>query len=224
MTPTFESLAAHCGIALPPMLARLHADGRTRYGANREDWQANWREYTLRAQPLLSSVYDFEWIDAAKAERIVEEWLHPRFQDGRAFLPFAISGAGDAYCLMRNAAGEMAGAGMVWHDRGDSAMEAASFEQFVFARLVESALDLEHLLDDFSPAQARDCVLADFEAAAAYLPGAAADALRALATAAEPVEDDSTGMIGGDVAARALSIYPAFQSPRFVVVPRWECE
>ncbi|SDY05898.1 hypothetical protein [Lysobacter enzymogenes] len=224
MTPTFETLAAHCGIALPPMLARLLADGCTRYGASREDWQANWREYTLRAQPLLSSVYDFEWIDAAQAARIAEEWLHPRFQDGRAFLPFAISGAGDAYCLMRTAAGEAAGAGMIWHDRGDSAMEAASFEQFVFARLVESALDFEHLLDDFSPAQARDCVLADFAAAAGYLPEAAANALRALAAAAEPVEDDSTGMIDEDVAERALSVYPAFESARFAVVPRWECE
>lgn len=224
MTPTFESLAAHCGIVLPPMLARLLADGRTRYGESREDWQANWREYTLRAQPLLSSVYDFEWIDAAQAARIVEEWLNPRFQGGRAFLPFAVSGAGDAHCLMRAATGEAAGVGTVWHDRADSAMEAASFDRFVCARLVESALDFEHLLDDFFPAQARDCVLADLEAAAGYLPEAAADAVRALAAAAGPVEDDATGMIGEDVAARALSIHPAFRSPPFAVVPRWQCE
>ncbi|SDY34812.1 hypothetical protein SAMN04487939_101960 [Lysobacter sp. yr284] len=223
MTATFQSLAAHCGIALPPMLERLLADGRTRYGSSREDWQANWFEYTLRARPLLSCVYDLEWIGPERARQIAEEWLDPRFQDGRAFLPFAISGAGDAYCLMRTATGEAAGAGMVWHDRGDSAMDAAGFEQFVFARLVESALDFEHLLDDFSPMQARECVLANLQAAASYLSDAPAQALRSLAAAAGPVADDSTGMIDEDVAARALSVYPAFESPRFAVVPRWEC-
>ncbi len=223
MTPTFQSLAAQCGIALPPMLARWQAEGRTRYGTSREDWQAHWRDYTISARSILSCVYDLEWIDAEQAQRIADEWLNPRFQDGRVFLPFAVSGAGDAYCLMRTASGEAAGVGLVWHDRGDSAMDAACFESFVFARLVDSALDFEHLLDDLSPAQARECVLANLEAVAGYLPQAPAQALRALAESAAPAADDSTGLIDESLAERTLSIYPAFESPRFAVAPRWEC-
>lgn len=223
MTSGFESLSAQSGIALPPMLARLLAEGRTRYGADRADWQANWRDYTLRARPLLSCVYDLEWIDAAQAQRIVAEWLNPRFQHGRAFLPFAVSGAGDAYCLMRAPQGAVE-VGMIWHDRGESAMEAASFEQFVFSRLVESAHDFEHLLDDFSADEARACVLANLQAVAGFLPGAPGDALRALAAAVGPQDDDATSAVGADAAQRASAVFAPFSSTLFAVVPRWECE
>lgn len=219
---TFASLAARTGIALPSSFIRLQADGKTRYGDNLEDWKSNWLEYSLKAQPLLSCAYDLEWIDPRQAEEIVEGWLEPRFQDGRRFMPFAISGAGDAYCLMPTAGGGI-GVGMIWHDRGDSAIESASFEHFLFATLVESAADFEHLLDDFSPAQASECVLANMRAAAAYLPMELNLALAELIPPDPPGDEDATGMISQALVDAALSVLPAFEPMRFPVVPRWRC-
>ncbi|KRB02384.1 SMI1/KNR4 family protein [Lysobacter sp. Root690] len=219
---TYESLAARAGIPLPSTFARLLADGRTRYGDNLADWKANWSDYTLRAQPLLSCAYDLEWIDAEQAGEIVDDWLNPGFQNGRAFLPFAISGAGDAYCLMTTAAGT-SGVGMVWHDRDDSAIETASFEHFVFTSLVESAADFEHLLDDFSSAQARECVLANMRAAAAYLPANLNHALDALISPQLPEDESDIAMISQATAEAAFGVLLPFAQERFAVVPRWQC-
>lgn len=219
---TYESLAARTGIPLPPTFARLIADGKTRYGENLDDWKANWSDYTLRAQPLLSCAYDLEWIGPEQAEEIAEAWLNPGFQHARAFVPFAISGAGDAYCLMTTAAGTIAVA-LVWHDRDDSAIETASFEHFVFTKLVESAADFEHLLDDFSPAQARECVLANVRAAAAYLPANLNHALAALISSRLPDDESDSAMISQVTAQAAFGVLPAFAQERFAVVPRWHC-
>lgn len=220
---TYESLALSAGLPLPPMFARLLADGMTRYGDDLADWKANWSDYTLQARPLLSCAYDLEWIDAGQASEIVGNWLNPNVQDGRAFVPFAISGAGDAYCLMATAAGAI-GVGLVWHDRDDSAIQTASFEHFVFERLVESAADFEHLLDDFSPRQARECVLANVRAAAAYLPANLRLALDALIAPESLDEENDVGMISSAMANAALGVVPAFEHERFAVVPRWMCE
>ncbi|KRA20918.1 SMI1/KNR4 family protein [Lysobacter sp. Root604] len=218
----FEMLAARTGIALPSSFIRLQADGRTRYGDNLEDWKSNWLEYSLKAQPLLSCAYDLEWIDPAQADEIVEGWLNPRFQDGRRFLPFAISGAGDAYCLMPSADGGV-GVGMIWHDRDDSAIESATFEHFLFAALVESAADFEHLLEDFSPAQARECVLSNIRVAAAYLPMELNLALAESIPQDPPGDEGATGMISRALVDATLSVLPAFEPTRFPVLPRWRC-
>ncbi|MGO1069166.1 hypothetical protein [Lysobacter sp. CA199] len=220
---TYESLAASSGIPLPSILVRLLADGKTRYGDGPADWKANWSDYTRKAQPLLSCAYDLEWIDAEQAGEIVENWLNPNFQDARAFVPFAISGAGDAYCLMATATGEV-GVSLIWHDRDDSAIQAASFEHFVFEQLVESAADFEHLLDDFSPEQARECVLANVRAAAVYLPADLNLALEALISPQSLDEESDCGMISSEIAKAALSVLPAFEQERVAVVPRWLCD
>lgn len=219
---SFESLAASSGIPLPPMFAKLSADGMNRYGENLADWKANWSDYTLKARPLLSCAYDLEWIGAEKAGEIVENWLNPGFQNARAFVPFAISGAGDAYCLMTTAAGDV-GVGLVWHDRENSAIQTASFEHFVFEQLVESAADFEHLLDNFSFEQARECVIANVRAAAAYLPADLNLALEALISPESLDEENDGGMISTEMAKAALSVLPLFEQERFAVVPRWMC-
>ncbi|QWF18497.1 hypothetical protein [Lysobacter capsici] len=219
---TYESLAARTGIPLPPTFVRLLADGKTRYGDDLADWKANWCDYTVRAQPLLSCAYDLEWIGPEQAGEIVEHWLNPGFQNARAFLPFAISGAGDAYCLMKTAAGDV-GVGLIWHDRDTSAIESASFDNFVFETLVESAADFEHLLDDFSPEHARDCVRANVSVAAAYLPANLNLALEDMISPQSLDEENDGGMISSAVAEAALSVSPPFERERFAVVPRWQC-
>ncbi|MGY5779076.1 hypothetical protein [Rhizobium sp. LEGMi135b] len=220
--PTFETISAQCGIALPPILGRLLHDGKTDYGRDQADWKLNWRDYTLNAQPILSCVYDLEWIGAGKALQIVEKWLNPTFQNGRRFLPFAISGAGDAYCLMPMATGGI-GAGLVWHDKGQSAVEMPSFESFIFSKLVESATDLEHLLDDFTPYEARRSVIANIEVIIPYLPWDLSDRLQMLISGDLAGDESDSSLITLEAAETALSPLPSFEKEYFSVVPRWEC-
>lgn len=220
--PTFETLSAQCGITLPPILSRLLEEGKTDYGRDQADWKLNWRDYTLNAQPILSCVYDLEWISVDKALQIVEIWLNPTFQNGRRFLPFAISGAGDAYCLMPMANGGI-GAGLVWHDKAQSAVEMPSFESFIFSKLVESAADLEHLLDDFTPDEARRSVIANIEVITPYLPRDLRDGLQILISGDLAGDESDPSLITVETAETALSLLPTFEKEYFSVVPRWEC-
>jgi hypothetical protein len=212
----FESMAAQLGFRLPSALIRLLADRRTSYGNDLNDWKLHWRSYMLKAQPILSCVYDLEWISPEKASQIVENWLNPTYQNGRWFLPFAQTGAGDAYCLTPTAAGEI-GVGLIWHDQATGAIESASFESFVFTKLVECAVDLDHLLDDFSPEEARQMLIANVEMMASYLAEDLNEALQVLIAQVTALESMP------DAAQTALGVLPAFEQERFSIVPRWEC-
>lgn len=221
---TFSALADAGGIALPATLRQLIDAGWTGYGADIEAWRADWKARTLAAQPVLSCVYDLEWIDAKQAGEFIGEWLNPAFQHGRRFLPFAQTGAGDAYCLTPLANGG-AGVALVWHDRGSSRIEAASFDAFVYEALVRSAADFSHLIDDdFSPAEAVQCVAANIAALKGYLPEAMKAGLECMLADAlpEPNEKEAV-MIGEETAQAALALLPEVEDAAFAVVARWEC-
>ena len=93
--PDFQALAEQTGLPLPPLLAQLLASGQTDYGP---DWPATWRERSLQGSPAFISWEDFEWQRAEDARTTISDWLNPEDQDGRRFLPFGESGAGDAFC------------------------------------------------------------------------------------------------------------------------------
>jgi hypothetical protein len=144
----FETLAVRTGIQLPKLLRDLIAAGKTTYGP---DWQTTYRDRIANDQPAMISVYDFEWIDAKQAENDVAEWLNPDSQSGRVFLPFASSGAGDAFCLMpfQTPDGRTEiGVAMIWHDDDASKIGYASFEDFVSVKLIETMGDFAHLVDE----------------------------------------------------------------------------
>ena len=164
---SFEHLSATTGIPLPSMLQRLIQDGKTSYGESRADWQENWRDRLLNTPPALSCAYDFEWIGAQDAEESIDHWLNPTAQMGSAFLPFAESGAGDCYCLIKTP--ELAGVGRVDHDGSEFSISHASFEDFVFYQLLESLADFSHLIDqDFKEEEAYRCVVADVRSLGPY--------------------------------------------------------
>jgi hypothetical protein len=125
---SFDDLSRRTGIEIPPLLAQLLAGG----------------------PPELASFSDFEWIDAAEAAGTIDEWLDAKWQDGRRFLPFAQSGAGDAYCLMPldgtgtgTGGGDTVGVAFVWHDAEESRIEHASFSDFVCAKFLQTFADME---------------------------------------------------------------------------------
>lgn len=229
---TYAALAQTTGIALPDLLQRLLADGLADYGTDVRDWVADWKTHTLAAQPVLSCVYDFEWITAADAQENITDWLNPAYQQGRRFLPFAQTGAGDLYCLTplspMTAADEGAGdigVALVWHDDDTSAISAASFDAFVFAALVHSATDVSHLTDEgFSAAEAMQCVLTNIQALAPLLPPAMQAPLEHVAqriTAGEEAAGDA--LISASTAQAALALLPAVADAPFPVRARWEC-
>lgn len=216
-------LAEDCGIALPAMLRQLIDAGHTSYG-DIAAWRADWKSNTLAARPVLSCMDDLEWIDAGQARETAEEWLNPAYQHGRRFLPFAESGAGDAYCLTPTADGGL-GVSLVWHDSDDARVAWASFEAFVFDALVRSASDIGHLVEDgFTPAGAVACVRANVGILKAYLPQAMQAELDRLMAGAPPVPTDaSTAWIDAASANAALTLLPPMADKPFEVVPRWEC-
>ncbi|NHZ43950.1 SMI1/KNR4 family protein [Massilia aquatica] len=133
MSDTFDALAASTGIALPTSLRHL-----IERGAN---------SYDDPERTAMAALYDFEWLSAPEAQAVIAGWLNPVKQNGNLFLPFARSGAGDAWCLVRLRSGEE-GVCMVWHDAGRSTLHYAGFDHFVVGEYLNVFAELDLLDDD----------------------------------------------------------------------------
>ena len=220
---TYAELAEASGIALPGALRQLIDAGLTGYG-DIEAWRSDWKGNTLAARPVLSCMADLEWIDAGQASETVQEWLNPAYQHGRRFLPFAETGAGDAYCLTPTADGGI-GVALVWHDSDDARIEWASFDAFAFDALLRSAQDCTHLIEDgFSPEESVTCVRENIHVLKAYLPDAMRAGLdRLLADAARCATGEPGALAGPDAVLAAEALLPPVDDETFDVVARWEC-
>lgn len=153
----YETLSTQTGIALPPLLKEFLASGKTHYGP---DWADTWRQRCLQDPPLFMSWQDFEWIDAEASREIIEGWLNPSAQNGRRFLPFAQSGAGDAWCLTPLDTHGV-GVALVLHDDEASSVAHACFDDFVCAGFLQAFADLSDQLDEFSEPEALQLLQAD---------------------------------------------------------------
>jgi|GEM_PF-298205 hypothetical protein len=141
----FEALSRATGIALPPLLHALLASGNTTYFPQ---WFDAWNDPEQpRVVPFLSW-WDYEWIDAEESARGIAGWLHPEAQEGRRFLPFAQSGAGDLYCLVPDDAGNV-GVALAWHDDDRCEIGHRTFDDFVYAQYLQTLSDASHLADDY---------------------------------------------------------------------------
>lgn len=175
-TPTFPTLSARTGIDLPEALVRLMDGGRTDYGPA---WREQWRGRCLRDPPALISCFDFEWIDAARSQEVIDGWLNPAWQAGRAFLPFAETGAGDSLCFVPFGAGQV-GVALIRHDSDEGRIGHMSFSDFVCVQFLGVFADFGHLLgeeDGFTEAEALRIVRADVRQVAGCLDAAARDYL-----------------------------------------------
>jgi hypothetical protein len=230
---SFETLSVRTGIPLPKLLRELIAAGKTTYGP---DWQTTYRERMANDPPAMISVYDFEWIDAKQAENDIAEWLNPDAQSGRVFLPFASSGAGDAFCLMPfqtpNGTTQI-GVAMIWHDDDASEIGYASFEDFVCTKLIETMSDFEHLLNEECTAeQAAVKVRTDLASVTALMDAEHRSFLCALADKPLMMREHRRGtrgkphwvpsLIGQAEMEAAFANFPDPNQAAFTVVPRWE--
>lgn len=220
----FEALASSTGIALPPLLRRLLATGRTIYGP---DWAENWRERCLHTPPPLICCPDFEWMDADQARTTIEEWLHPDFQAGKRFLPFAESGAGDAWCLVpldtldTLDGAPSAGVALVRHDAASSEIGHASFADFACVQLLHALADISHWLgeDGLSEQEAWAMVRADVSQVAQGLDAETGAWLQALCGATSVPSWISVPQLEA-----GLSLFAPPLAPPLPIVARWNCE
>lgn len=217
----FEALASRTGIALPPLLRQLLATGRTMYGP---DWAENWRERCLHTPPPLISCRDFEWMDADQARTTIEEWLHPDFQAGKRFLPFAESGAGDVWCLVPLDAldgAPSAGVALVRHDAASSEIGHASFADFACVQLLHALADISHWLgeDGLSEQEAWAMVRADVSQVAQGLDAETGAWLQSLCGAASVPSWISVPQLEA-----GLSLFAPPLAPPLAIVARWNCE
>lgn len=227
----FQAIAAEVGIALPLPMVNLLASGRATYGAT---WQNMWRMRCLNDPPALASCFDFEWIDAVRSKEAIVEWLNPEFQAGRSFLPFAISGAGDSYCLMPTETDEF-GVAYIWHDRDESSIRYRNFSDFLCAQFLTAFADLSHLLDSgFTEEEALRVVKTDVLQVAACMEPSTRDYLLAFGDLKPayrmPVDQlrssSSKGvfsLISEEQLAAEMLRFPQPSDPPLLIAARWEC-
>ena len=210
---TFDDLSVRTGIALPALLRQLIAN----------------------APHALGSTYDFEWLSAAEAASVLDEWLDAKCQGGRRFLPFAQSGGGDAYCLvpLSGDAGEAVGVAFVWHDAEESRTAHGSFTDFVCAKFLESFADLSHLEDDdLSEEEMAARIIDDVASVAVFMDAQTAAWLQALSR--RPVEsrpfkagpraqpEQVPSLISQAQREEELARFQLQGAEPFAVKPRWE--
>ncbi|WP_137936697.1 SMI1/KNR4 family protein [Chitinivorax sp. B] len=229
-SPSLFRLASEIGIAIPALLSSLLESGKTQYVFSKENSSG---EHDLIDPPALFSSIDFEWISAAESAEIMTDWLHPRFQAGRRFLPFAQSGAGDSYCLMPLANSET-GVALIWHDSDESLLEHGSFSDFVCVQFLQAFSNLNHLLDHYTESDTVKLVRTDVDNITRFMAPETRQLLRSLCNL-EPTyrpfvygpnarPKQVLSFISQAQLEEVLLNFPQPNEPPFPVTPRWDCE
>ncbi|MDR2639207.1 MAG: SMI1/KNR4 family protein [Helicobacteraceae bacterium] len=163
-----KAISAKFGIAIPKALESLIDSGATSYSA---DFNKNSSQILTTNPPALWATYDLEWLDDNEPSGVLSEWLAPEYQNGNFFAPFAQSGGGDIYALVKLASGEQ-GCAVLWRDNPESEINYLSFEDFVCGRFLDAMTDLSHLEDDLSPEEAVICLRKDYQRTTKDIPAA----------------------------------------------------
>ena len=228
----FEVLADEQFMVLPGLMRHLLATQRTVYGP---DWSSTWRTRCLQTPPPLISCSDFEWLTADDSRNTIEEWLNPAFQHGRRYLPFAQSGAGDAWCLVPVDEESPAGVALIRHDTEMSELGYRSFSDFVCVQFLQAFSDMDHLVasDGFSAEEACQIVRADALQVAQGMNTQTAAWLQSLCNAAPKMHgaEEECGTLPRPVLSLISAPQLATELARFAqpdtrpwpVVARWNC-
>jgi len=108
------------------------AEGRTSYGATREEWKQTWKQRTLSDPPALMLVSaQVEWW----TPEAIAAWQPPdHWSTEHRLVPFAQTGAGDVWCWEASSPG----AEIVFapHDEPNAEVVAPDLEGFLLRHLV----------------------------------------------------------------------------------------
>ncbi len=227
-----DALAADTGIALPPLLRHLVAGDATAYGP---DWASTWRERCLSTPPPLISCSDFEWLDGQGVRTTAGEWLNPAFQNGQRLVPFAETGAGDAWCLVPLEGALEPGVALVLHDSDASEVGYRSFQDFACVQLLQALADLSDWTgeDSFTAEQACQVVRTDVDQVAAGMDAATGNWLRSLSRAQPRLSEVRDGprmparsvlsLVSQEALQHALGRFVRPDFPPLAITARWEC-
>ncbi|EQM78192.1 SMI1/KNR4 family protein [Stenotrophomonas hibiscicola] len=136
------------GQSFPPLFKQLHAAGRLSWGAPHPEWSEVVFPTLQADPPVLLYAQDYEPLEhdellEAWQELTAEDHYNPLRPDLQ-LLPFARTGGGDSYCFWSNAPGfAEPPVVLVWHDDDRADVLAASYQDFLFRKMVEAVADYQ---------------------------------------------------------------------------------
>ncbi|WP_258391737.1 SMI1/KNR4 family protein [Stenotrophomonas maltophilia] len=136
------------GQTFPPLFKQLHAAGRLSWGATHPEWSEVVFPALQAEPPVLLYAQDYEPLEhdellEAWQELTAEDHYNPLRTDLQ-LLPFARTGGGDSYCFWSNAPGfAESPVVLVWHDDDRADVLAASYQDFLFRKMVEAVADYQ---------------------------------------------------------------------------------
>ncbi|PII81357.1 hypothetical protein BMH32_06155 [Leucobacter sp. OLJS4] len=158
----FEILAARVGLPVPALLRTWIADGRTQLPTALD---MTLSEFLADSPLALVGRPDLEWLSPAEAATAVDDWLFADAQAGTRFLPFARSGAGDVYAVIRTP-DERTACGMVWHDDETSEFASPDFASWAAVAFAETMTDLGPVTGRVADGRAVEALRTDLQQAA----------------------------------------------------------
>lgn len=145
---TLTEIEQATGQAFPPFFQQLQAAGRLSWGGTHPQWSEAVFPTLQDDPPVLLYAQEFEPLEhdellEAWEELTADDHYNPLRTDLQ-LLPFARTGAGDSYCFWTNAPGfAEAPVVLVWHDDDRADVLAASYQDFVFRKMVEAVVEYE---------------------------------------------------------------------------------
>ncbi|WP_099530714.1 SMI1/KNR4 family protein [Stenotrophomonas maltophilia] len=136
------------GQSFPPLFKQLHAADRLSWGAPHPEWSEVVFPTLQADPPVLLYAQDYEPL---QDDELLEAWQELTAEDhynplrtDLQLLPFARTGGGDSYCFWSNAPGfAEPPVVLVWHDDDRADVLAASYQDFLFRRMVEAVADYQ---------------------------------------------------------------------------------
>lgn len=145
---TLSDIERATGQSFPPLFKQLHAAGRLSWGAPHPEWSKVVFPTLQADPPVLLYAQEYEPLEhdellEAWQELTAEDHYNPLRTDLQ-LLPFARTGGGDSYCFWSNAPGVAEPpVVLVWHDDDRADVLAASYQDFLFRKMVEAVADYQ---------------------------------------------------------------------------------
>lgn len=180
------------GFKLPDAYLHLQADGRLRFGASREDWQAHWKTIVTSSPPALICAPWFMAVEWDSVDELIA-WKSPDDWKPNQFVSFAGNGFGDRWVWDPLRETERGTPVLLCrHDENRAEVIAASFSDFLYRILIESFSNISYESRDeldVDDVGFKSYLLLNVDTVASHIPVSYADTLRELLRN-DLVEDD----------------------------------
>lgn len=142
---TVDRIEAKYSFQYPALYRQLAADNMLNMGEKGSLWYQNEYPKYRQKPPLLMFAAEFEPCDLDEVDERIAALRDPIRNTNPNFvlIPFGTSGAGDDYCFyLSGKTGEDVPIVMVWHDDDKADYHAKNLQDFIFKKLLETALEI----------------------------------------------------------------------------------